>query len=49
MEEVKSLNLTPVIILTVLFCKVGIILLLGELPPKNYSTFHYRMQIGKTN
>jgi hypothetical protein len=45
MEEVKSLiffnrfvheflDMTPAIILTVLFCKVSIILLLGELPPK---------------
>jgi hypothetical protein len=42
MEEVKSLirflheflDLTPTIILTILFCKVNIILLLGELPPK---------------
>jgi len=30
----EFLDLTPAIILTVLFCKVNIILLLGELPPK---------------
>jgi hypothetical protein len=30
----EVLDLTPAIILTVLFCKVNIILQLGELPPK---------------
>jgi hypothetical protein len=30
----EFLDLTPAIILTVLFCKVNIILLLEELPPK---------------
>jgi hypothetical protein len=50
MEEVKSLglmnrflheflDLTPAIILTVLFCKVNVVLLLGELPPKIISCF----------
>jgi hypothetical protein len=43
----EFLDLTPAIILTVLFCKVNIILLLGELPQKNYSIFHYGMEIGK--
>jgi hypothetical protein len=45
----EFLDLTPAIILTVLFCKVNIILLLGELPQKNYSIFHYGMEIGKIN
>jgi hypothetical protein len=43
----EFLDLTPAIILTVLFCKVNIILLLGELPPKKYSIFQYGMEIGK--
>jgi hypothetical protein len=33
-------DLTPTIILTVLFYKVDIILLLGELAKKKYSIFH---------
>jgi uncharacterized protein YbcI len=37
MHEV--LGLTPAIILTVLFCKVNIILLLGELSQKNIPYF----------
>jgi hypothetical protein len=45
----EFLDLTPAIILTVLFCKVNIILLLEELPQKNYSTFRYGMKIGKIN
>jgi hypothetical protein len=44
----EFLDLTPAIIVIVLFCKVNIILLLGELP-KNYSIFHYGMEIGKIN
>jgi hypothetical protein len=51
MMSVKSrhLDLTPAIILTVLFCKVNIILLLGGITPKNYSIFHFGMEIGKIN
>jgi hypothetical protein len=45
----EVLDLTPAIILTFLFCKVYIISLLGELTPKNYSIFHYGMEIGKIN
>jgi hypothetical protein len=43
----EFLDLTPPVILTALFCKVNIILLLRELCPKNYSRFHYGMEIGK--
>jgi hypothetical protein len=45
----EFLDLTVSIILTVLFCKVNIMLLLGELTPKKYSIFHYGMEIGKIN
>jgi hypothetical protein len=44
----EFLDLTPAIIITVLFRKVNIILLLRKLP-KKYSIFHYEMEIGKTN
>jgi len=39
----EFLDLTPAIILTVLFCKVNIILFFRELLPKNYAIFHYGM------
>jgi hypothetical protein len=45
----EFLDLAPVIILTVLFCKVNIILLFGGITPKYYSIFHYGMKIGKIN
>jgi len=45
----EVLDLTPAIILTVLFCKVNIILLLGEIPKEHCSIFHYGMETGKTN
>jgi hypothetical protein len=41
--------LTSAIILRVPFCRVNIILLFGELTQKNYSIFHYGMEIGKIN
>jgi hypothetical protein len=45
----EFLDLTPAIILKVLFCKVNIILLFGGITPKNYSVFYYGMKIGKIN
>jgi hypothetical protein len=45
----EFLDLTPAIILTVLFCKVNIILLLGELPEKKISIFHYGVEMNKIN
>jgi hypothetical protein len=45
----EFLGLTTAINITVFFCKVNIILLLHELPPKNYSMLHYRMKIDKIN
>jgi hypothetical protein len=33
----------------ILFSYLNITLLLGELPQKNNSIFHYGMEIGKTN
>jgi hypothetical protein len=45
----KFLDLTPEIFITILFCQVSLILLLGELPPKNDSTLHHGVKIGKRN
>jgi hypothetical protein len=39
----ECLDMTPAIILTVLFFKVNII------TPKNYSILHYGIEIGKIN
>jgi hypothetical protein len=41
--------LASAIIVTILFCEVIIILLLDELPPQNYSLFHYAVKVGKIN
>jgi hypothetical protein len=43
----EVLDLTSAIILTLLFCKVNIILVLGELPQKIIPLFHYGMEINK--
>jgi hypothetical protein len=44
----EFLDLTPAIILTLLFCDINM-LQMGELPQKKYSIFHYGMEIGKMN
>ena len=45
----EVLGFEPTIVLTIFFCTVNMFWLLGELLPKNYPIYCYRMKLGTTN